>query len=67
MSCVAITKVEIQPKEIYSGTQFVISVSAFEVTHGAGERRLPFKLFKHEIEKTIKGKLPFKLGKKGVF
>ena len=67
MSGVVVTKVEIQPKEIFAGTQFMISVAAFEVTHGAGERRLPFKLFKHEIEKTIKGKLPFKLGKKGVF
>lgn len=66
MSCVAITKVEIQPKEIYSGTQFVISVSAFEVSQGAGERRMPFRFFKQEFIKKI-DRLPLKLGRKGDF
>lgn len=67
MSGVVVTKVEIQPKEIFAGSQFIISVAAFEITHGAGERRLPFKLFKHGIAKQIEERLPFKLGKKGVF
>lgn len=49
MSCVAITKVEIQPKEIYSGTQFVISVSVFEVSQGAGERRMPFRFLNKSL------------------
>lgn len=44
MSGVAITKVEITPQTIYCNQQIKIAICAFQITNGAGERKLPFRL-----------------------
>lgn len=41
---VAITKVEMVPQSVDCGSEFKISVWAYEVTNGAGDRELPFRL-----------------------
>lgn len=44
MSGVAITKIEISPQTVKCKESFLISVCAFQITNGAGDRSLPFRL-----------------------
>lgn len=44
MSGVVITKVEILPQTMKCKENFLISVCAFQITNGAGDRSLPFRL-----------------------
>lgn len=52
---VAITKIELVPQSVDCGSAFTISVCAYEISNGAGDRRLPFRLKDdpHVAEQTI--------------
>lgn len=53
MSGVVITKVEISPQAVKCKQSFLISVCAFQITNGAGDRSLPLRL-KSDTSVSIK-------------
>lgn len=41
---IAITKVEVTPRSVHCGDEVTIAAYVYEVSNGAGDRKMPFRL-----------------------